>query len=54
LHSFNLISVFTHFPVDEALQVIQTKLNLEHTAPQWSYQQTRDVMDLLEVCETAV
>jgi hypothetical protein len=37
LISFNLINLFTHFPVDEALKVIERKLNLEHTIPLWDY-----------------
>jgi hypothetical protein len=49
LTSFNVISLIVRYPADEALQVMKSKLNLEHTVPRWLC--TTDIVDLLEVCE---
>jgi hypothetical protein len=50
LVSFDVVSLFTNVPVDEALQVIINKLHNDDTLVERSALQIEDVMELLEVC----
>jgi hypothetical protein len=45
--SFDLISLFTNVPVNEALQVIRNSLSLDDTLPNWSSLKVEDIMELL-------
>jgi hypothetical protein len=50
LVSFDVVGLFTNFPVNEALQVIRNKLSFDDTFPNWSLLQIQVVMELLKVC----
>jgi hypothetical protein len=50
LVSFDVISVFTNVPGDEALEVIRDKLNNDDTLAERSALQVEAIMELLEVC----
>jgi hypothetical protein len=50
LVSFDVVSLFTHVPVDEALQVIRNKLHNDDTLAGRSALQVEAIMELLEVC----
>jgi hypothetical protein len=50
LVSFDVVSLFTYVPINEALQVIWNKLSLDDTLPNWSSLHIEDIMELLEVC----
>jgi hypothetical protein len=47
--SFDVVSLFTNDLINEELQVIQNKLKLDETLPNWSSLQIEDIMELLEV-----
>jgi hypothetical protein len=50
LVSFDVGSLITNVPVDEALQVIRNKLHNENTVAERSVLQAEAIMELLEVC----
>jgi hypothetical protein len=50
LVSFNVVSIFTNIPVDEAIQVIRHKLQNDDTLAGRSVLGVEATMDLLEVC----
>jgi hypothetical protein len=50
LVSFDVVSLFTNVPVDEALQVISNKLHNDDTLAERSALQAEAIMELLEVC----
>jgi hypothetical protein len=50
LVSFDVVSLFTNVPVDEALQVIRNKLYNDDTLAELSVLQVEAIMELLEVC----
>jgi hypothetical protein len=50
LVSFDIVSLFTNVPVDEALQVIRNKLQNDNTLAERSLLQVEAIMELLEVC----
>jgi hypothetical protein len=50
LINFDVISLFTYIPVDEALQVIRNKLHNNVSLAEWSALQVEDITELLEVC----
>jgi hypothetical protein len=50
LVSFDVVSLFTNVPVDEALQVIRNKLHNDNTLAEWSVLQVEAILELLEVC----
>jgi hypothetical protein len=47
---FDVVSLFTNVPVDEALQVIRNKLHNNNTLAERSVLQVGSIMELLEVC----
>jgi hypothetical protein len=49
LVSFDIVSLFTNVPIDEALQVIGNKLHNDDTLAERSVLQVEDIMELLEV-----
>jgi hypothetical protein len=50
LVSFDVVSLFTNVPVDEALTVIRDMLHNDHTLAERSALQVEAIMELLEVC----
>jgi hypothetical protein len=48
--SFDVVSLFTNAPVDEALQVIRNKLHNNNTLAKPAVLQVKAIMELLEVC----
>jgi hypothetical protein len=50
LVSFDIVSLFTKLPVDEALQVINNKLHIEDTLAELFVFQVEAIIKLLEVC----
>jgi hypothetical protein len=48
--SFDVVSLFTNVPVDEAVQVIRNKLHSDDTLAGRSVLQEEAIMELLEVC----
>jgi hypothetical protein len=50
LVSFDLVSLFTNVPVDEALQLIGNKLHNDDTLEERSVLQVEAIMELPEVC----
>jgi hypothetical protein len=50
LVSFDVVSLFTNVPVDEALQVIRNKLHNDDTLAERSPLQVEAIMELLDVC----
>jgi hypothetical protein len=50
LVSFDVVSVFTNVPVDEALQAIRNELYNDVTLTERSVLKVEAVMELLEVC----
>jgi hypothetical protein len=50
LVSFDVVSLFTNVPADEALQFIRNKLPNDNTLVERSVLQVEAIMDLLEVC----
>jgi hypothetical protein len=50
LVSFDVVSIFTNVPVDEALQVIRNKLHNDGTLAERFVLQVEAIMELLEVC----
>jgi hypothetical protein len=50
LISFDVVSLFTNVPVDEALRVIRNKLHSDDTLVERSALQVEAIMELLEVC----
>jgi hypothetical protein len=48
--SFDVISLFTNVPVDEALRVIRNKLHNDDTLMERSVLQVEAIMELLQVC----
>jgi hypothetical protein len=50
LVSFDVVSLFTNVPVEEALQVISSKLQKDETLASRSSLQVDALMELLEVC----
>jgi hypothetical protein len=50
LVSFDVVSLFTNVPVDEALQVIRDKIHNDNTLAERSVLQVEAIMELLEVC----
>jgi hypothetical protein len=53
LVSYNVVSLFTNVPIDEALQVIRNKLHNDDTLAERSVLQVKAIMELLEVCMLA-
>jgi hypothetical protein len=50
LVSFDVVSLFTNVPVDEALQVINNKLTNDNTLAERSILKVEAIMELLDVC----
>jgi hypothetical protein len=48
--SFDVVSLFSDVPLDEALEVIRNKLQDDHTLAERSILQVEDIMKVLEVC----
>ncbi|PNF14821.1 hypothetical protein B7P43_G06341, partial [Cryptotermes secundus] len=50
LASFDVVSLFTNVPVDEALQVIRSRLSNDNTLAERSVLKVEAIMELLDVC----
>ncbi|PNF20028.1 hypothetical protein B7P43_G05946 [Cryptotermes secundus] len=50
LACFDVVSLFTNVPVDEALQVIRSRLNNHNTLAERSVLKVEAIMELLDVC----
>jgi hypothetical protein len=50
LISFDVVSIFTNAPIDEALRVIKNKLHNDDALAERSVMQVEAIMELLEVC----
>jgi hypothetical protein len=50
LASFDVVSLITNVPVEEALQVIRGRLENDNTLTEWSVLKVDAIMELLEVC----
>jgi hypothetical protein len=50
LVSFDVVSLFTNVPVDEALQVIRNKIENDNTLAERSILKVEAIMELLDVC----
>jgi hypothetical protein len=50
LVNFDVVSLFTNVPLDEALQVNRNKLQNDHIVTECSSMEVGAIMDLLEVC----
>jgi hypothetical protein len=50
LVSFDVVSLFTNVPIDEALQIIRSRLYIDNTLVEWSVLQVEAIMELLKFC----
>jgi hypothetical protein len=46
------VSLFTNVPLEEVLQVIKNRLNMDPSLPEHSPLQVEDIMELLNICLT--